>query len=104
MMISCHVDSLLKDRGYRSRRQLALEIGMSPWALGFLARNKYKAVSFKTAGYSLGPYPYFILLAIGLGLGCRESRSLRMSAHPVGWKAPGRDGCRSRASFAARCC
>ncbi len=48
MMISCHVDSLLKDRGYRSRRQLALEIGMSPWALGFLARNKYKAVSFKT--------------------------------------------------------
>ena len=47
-MISCHVDSLLKDRGYRSRRQLALEIGMSPWALGFLARNKYKAVSFKT--------------------------------------------------------
>ena len=48
MIIVCHVDSLLKDRGYRSRRQLALEVGMSPWALGFLARNKYKAVSFKT--------------------------------------------------------
>ena len=34
-------------------------------SLGVVASGSFQVVAFKRAGYSLGPYPYFILLAVG---------------------------------------
>ena len=34
-------------------------------AAGAVASGSFQVVAFKRAGYSLGPYPYFILLAVG---------------------------------------
>ena len=48
ILISCHVDELWRNRGYRSRKAFAEAAGLTPWVLGRLARNRHRAVHFQT--------------------------------------------------------